>query len=219
MPDLSFSVEGADPVAFAAAPLLALKLRVTNADEDEAVHSVMLQCQVRLDVAHRRYTPTEQDHLADLFGPPHRWGQTLRSLLWARVIALVPPFTGTTTVDLHVPCTFDFNIATTKYFHGLNGGDVPLSLLFSGTIFFAPADSADGALQVAQLPWDKEATARLPVQVWKEMMERYYPNTAWLCLRRDVFDRLYRYKSDHSLPTWEQALEDLLRTAEQGVTP
>ena len=47
------------------------------------------------------------------------------------------------------------------------------------------------------------------------MMERYYPNTAWLCLRQDVFDRLYRYKSRRGLPTWEQALEGLLPPAEK----
>ena len=27
------------------------------------------------------------------------------------------------------------------------------------------------------------------------MMEHYYPNSAWLCLRKDIFDRLFAYKS------------------------
>jgi hypothetical protein len=44
-------------------------------------------------------------------------------------------------------------------------------------------------------------------------MDAYYPNVAWLQLRRDVFDRLYEFKSRGSIPTWEQALERLL-TAE-----
>jgi hypothetical protein len=117
-------------------------------------------------------------------------------------------------VDLPVPCTFDFNVAAAKYFYALDEGGVPLSLLFSGTIFH---EREGAGLQVAQIPWDKEVTFHLPVRVWKEMMEQYYPNTAWLCLRRDVFDRLYQYKSRHGLPTWEQALEDLLPPAvEQG---
>jgi hypothetical protein len=41
-------------------------------------------------------------------------------------------------------------------------------------------------------------------------MDHYYPNSAWLCLRKDVFDRLYEYKRQRGLPTWEQALESLL---------
>jgi hypothetical protein len=75
--------------------------------------------------------------------------------------------------------------------------------MFSGTAFY---ESENGALQVEQVPWDREANFRLPVAVWKEMMERYYPNTAWLCLRRDAFEQLYNYKVRHGLPTWEQAI-------------
>ena len=117
-------------------------------------------------------------------------------------------------VDLPVPCTFDFNLAVTKYFHALEpaGEGIPLCLLFSGTIFH---EGQDGLLHVAQIPWEKEARYNLPAGVWKEMMDLYYPNSAWLCLRRDVFDRLARYKAGKMLPTWEQALERLLDVAEQ----
>ena len=59
-----------------------------------------------------------------------------------------------------------------------------------------------GALQVSQIPWDKEARYRLPVHVWQQMMDLYYPNTAWLCLRKDVFDRLYHYKVRRGIPTF-----------------
>jgi hypothetical protein len=110
-------------------------------------------------------------------------------------------------VDLPVPCSADFNVAAAKYFYALEGGEVPLCLLFSGTIFYA---AADGALQVAQIPWEKETDFRLPVRVWQDMMNAYYPKTAWLYLRKDVFDRLYRYKTRRGLPTWEQALDSLL---------
>jgi hypothetical protein len=41
-------------------------------------------------------------------------------------------------------------------------------------------------------------------------MDAYYPNLACLHLRRDVFDRLYRYKIERGIPTWEAALEGLL---------
>src|SRR5206468_2382419 len=115
--------------------------------------------------------------------------------------------------DLPVPCTFDFNVAAAKYFYALEDGEIPLCLLFSGTIFYA---GDGGALQVVQISWEKEVNYRLPVSVWKRMMDLYYPNTAWLCLRQDVFDRLYQYKSRRMLPTWEQALESLLSGAEAG---
>ncbi|MEP6637649.1 MAG: DUF6084 family protein, partial [Acidobacteriota bacterium] len=118
---------------------------------------------------------------------------------------------GSALVDLPVPCTVDFNVAAAKYFAALEDGEVPLNLMFSGTVFY---EGADGALQVEQIPWDREAKYRLPVSVWKEMMDIYYPNMAWLCLRRDVFERLSQYKMDRGIPTWEAALESLLPSEE-----
>jgi hypothetical protein len=160
-----------------------------------------------IEPARRRYVTEEQKRLHDLFGEPERWSQTLRSMLWTHASTVVSAFSESASVDLQVPCSFDFNVAATKYFAGLEDGEVPLSFLFSGTVFYA---GESGALQVAQIPWDKEARFRLPVKVWKAMMDIYYPNSAWLCLRRDVFDRLYQYKVDRGLPTWEQTLDALL---------
>ncbi len=199
---------------YAAAPLLALKLSITNADAAELIQSVALRCQIQLEVTRRRYSATEQERLLDLFGEPERWGQTLRTMLWTHVSVVVPPFTGSTVVDLPVPCTFDFTVAATKYFAGLDDGEIPLCLLFSGTVFY---EAAEGALQTTQISWEKEAKYRLPVQVWQQMMDMYYPNLAWLSLRRDVFDRLAQYKRQRGLPTWEQTLESLLAgSAETG---
>ncbi len=217
MPDLNFRVEGAEAVAFTAAPLLHFKLAIADAaPEPSQIHSVLLHCQIRIEPARRRYTPQEQPRLLDLFGEPHRWGQTLRNMLWTQVDVAVPSFTGSTRIDLPVPCTFDFNVAGTKYFQALEEGEVPLLLLFSGTIFHA---GAGGPLQVMRISWEKEATYRLPVRVWREMMDLHYPNTAWLCLRRDVFDRLYQHKVRHGLPTWEQAVQSLLPAESEPVRP
>ena len=214
MPDLSFQIEKAEPQRFTVAPTLLFKLRITNAAPNETVHSVALRCQIQLEVTRRQYTPTDQDQLKDLFGEAERWGQTLKTLLWTHASVVAPAFQDTAVVDVPVPCTFDFNVAATKYFHGLGDGDVPLNFLFSGTVFYA---DADGALQVAPIPWDKEARFRLPVNSWHEMMEIYYPNTAWLCLRRDVFERIYQFKVEHGIPTWEQALERILPALEETV--
>jgi len=209
MPDLEFQIEGVQAIPYAATPQLAFKLRITQsaAEQSPAIHNILLRCQVRIEPAQRRYQPDEQEGLHELFGEPHRWGQTLRSMLWTNTVTSVPAFADDTLIDLILPCTYDFNVAATKYFAALEAGDVPLSFLFSGTIFYAGADLA---LQTAQISWEKEATFRLPVSVWKQMMELYYPNTAWLCLRKDLFDRLSAFKSDNAIATWDQALERLL---------
>lgn len=213
MPDLNFQVEGAEVVPFAASPLLIFKLRLANADAEEMIQAIALRCQIQIEATRRRYTAPEQQRLHDLYGAPERWSQTLRTMLWTHASVMVPPFNGSTLVDLPVPCTFDFNVAATKYFAGLEDGEVPLCLLFSGTIFYA---GEEGAMQVAQISWSKEAKFRLSVQIWKEMMDSYYPNSAWLCLRRDVFDRLYQYKTGRGIPTWEQAMERVLTIVEES---
>lgn len=207
MPDLSFSVESAGAVTFAASPMLSFRLSVRNTGRDEKIQSVALRCQIQFEPTKRKYSASEQAQLFELFGEPERWGRTLRSMLWVHTSAMVPPFQGETTVEMPVPCTFDFNIAATKYFAGLDDGVVPLNLMFSGTVFF---ENADGVLQIEQIAWDKEAQFKLPIRVWREMMDHYYPNTAWLCLRRDVFERLYQYKMEHSIPTWERTIESLV---------
>jgi hypothetical protein len=206
VPELTFQLDKVEPLLFAASPQLVFKVRITSASQ-EPIHTIALRCQVRIEPARRQYQGEEPARLRELFGTRERWGQTLKSMLWTHTSAIVPAFTGATVADVPVPCTFDFNIAATKYFDALQEGEVPLLLLFSGTVFFA---AEDGALQVAQVPWSAEAPFRLPVAVWKEMMEHYYPNSAWLCLRKDVFDRLHRFKVDAGLPTWEQTLESLL---------
>jgi hypothetical protein len=205
MPDLTFQIETVEPTPGAATPQLSFKVRITNAIA-EPIHSVALRVQVQIEPVRRRYTPAEHEHLKELFGEPERWSQTLRPLLWTNVNVSVPAFTGSTVVDVPVPCTFDFNVAVTKYIYGLENGDLPTILLFSGTVFHAGAVG----LQIAQIPWDREASYRLPISVWKQMMDTYYPNTAWLCLRREVFEQLNEFRSRNGLPTWEQALERLL---------
>ena len=208
MPNLRFQIEGASVVPFAAAPTLSLKMQIKNAAADETIHTIALRCQIQIEVTRRRYTREEQERMLDLFGTPDRWSQTLRSLLWTNLNMVVPGFPGRSTIaDLQVPCTFDFNVAATKYFEGLTDGDIPLNIMFSGTVFYAPPGSG---LRVAPISWEQEAKFKLPVRVWREMMDSYYPNSVWLNLRRDVFDRLYRYKMQHGIPTWEQTLEEVL---------
>ena len=207
MPELHFQIEGAEAVPHAATPLIALKLRITNFPATETIHAITLRCQVQIEPAKRRYVPNEQEKLLDLFGTPERWARTVKPLLWMNTSVAVPRFTGELLVDLELPCTFDFNVAATKYFHALNSGDIPVAVMFSGTLFY---EGPNGALQISQVPWDRECIYRLPVSVWKDMMEMHHPNSAWLCLRRDTFEQLYNSKVRHGLPTWEQAIAKAL---------
>jgi hypothetical protein len=207
MPELQFQIEGAEAVAYSAVPIVALKLRISNQTEGQAIHSLMLKCQVQIEPAKRRYLQPEQEKLSDLFGDPSRWSRTVKPLHWMNTTVAVQGFTGSVVVDMELPCTYDFNVAATKYFHALDDGEIPLCVMFSGTVFY---QGENGALQVTQIPWDREAYVRLPVAVWKQMMDMHFPNSAWLSLERDTFEQLYEYKKRHGLPTWEHAIMRML---------
>jgi hypothetical protein len=214
MPDLSFEVVSAEAPAFAAVPTLIFKLRVDNASEEAQIHGVFLRCQIQINVTRRRYSAEAQARLLEVFGEPKRWRETLRSLLWTHASTVVPQFSESIIVDLPVPCTYDFEVVSTKYFNALEEGDIPLNFLFSGTIFY---EGEEGNLQIAQISWSKEASFHLPVVLWQEMMQRYYPNSAWIHLQKDVFDRLYRYKATQSFPTWEEVMVSLLQASGEEV--
>ncbi|CAN5779607.1 DUF6084 family protein [soil metagenome] len=213
MPDLAFRIEGAEVLEYAAVPSLSFKLRIENLD-DEPIRSVSLNTQVRIAATQRHYEEAEQDRLLELFGEPSRWGTTLRSLLWTHTVVQVPAFSGSTVVDMPVTCTYDLEVVAAKYFHALEDGEAPLEFLFSGTVFYA---GEDGRMQITRISWEKEAEFKMPVRLWKEMMERYFPNSAWLRLRRDAFDQLYDYKTRMGLPTWEATVESLMRASEPEV--
>jgi hypothetical protein len=207
VPELSFTVAGAEPMRFAVAPQLMIKLRIESAPAAQPIQAILLRCQVQIDAAGRDYSEAEQERLQAQFGGPARFRQSLRSLLWTQASVTVPAFTGSVEAELHLPCSYDFNQAATNLFHALRDGEVPLTLLFSGTLFFS---DERGALQVAPLPWTQEATYRLPARVWQETMAHYHPNSVFLSLRSDIFERLRRYQSRAGLPTLEQTVERLL---------
>src|SRR3954471_10187460 len=133
MPDPAFKVEGAEFLEFAAVPSLVFKLRMENLEE-EPIRSVALNTQIRIAATQRHYDTVEQERLLEVFGEPHRWGNTLRSLLWTHTTLQVPRFSGSTVVDMPIPCTYDLEVVAAKYFYALEDGEVPLEFLFSGTV-------------------------------------------------------------------------------------
>jgi hypothetical protein len=208
MAELVFDCLDARPDRWAASPTLVFRLRIAEAS-GQRVHTIALRCQLRIEPQRRRYSPEESEGLLDLFGEPARWGETLKPLQFTNVSLMVPGFAGSVEVDLPVPCTYDFEVAAAKYLHALDDGEVPLLLLFSGTVFA----KGDGGMTVDQVPWHKEASYRMPVKVWRELMDLYFPNSAWIRVRRDTLDALQRYKSRQALPSWDDVLEALLGRA------
>jgi hypothetical protein len=194
--------------------MLIFKMRIANAIEEEQIQNINLKCQIMLTVTRRRYNGEEKAKLQELFGKPERWGSTLRTFLWTHVTTVVPRFSGSTIVDLPVPCSYDFEVVSTKYFNALEEGEIPLTFLFSGTIFY---QGEAGNLQIGQISWSKEASYRLPVALWKEAIEASFPNSAWIRMQKDVFDQLYQYKITHGLITWEDVLTRLLRASGEEV--
>jgi hypothetical protein len=204
VPELAFSVTGATRVEHAAVPTLRFALRI---ESGEPIRSVLLDVQIQIPARRRGYDAAAHDRLFELFGPVADWGTTLRTLLWTRTTLVVPPFEGETVVNLDVPCSYDLEVAASRYMDALADGEVPLEFLFSGSVFYS---GAGGALQTTRLSWESEAEYRLPVRVWKETMERYFRGTAWVRLRKDSFDRLSAYKSRNALATWDDALDALM---------
>jgi hypothetical protein len=205
---LSFAVEGADRVEHTAVPTLRFALRVAAA-EGQAIKSVLLDTQIQIAARRRRYDDAAQERLFELFGAPAGWGSTLRTLPWTRLTTVVPPFTGSTLVDLPVPCSYDLQVVASRYFDALADGDVPLEFLFSGTVF---ASGPGGMLQATRISWESDAEYRFPVAVWQETMERYFRGTAWIRLEKRAFDRLTAYRS--RFMTWEAAVDALLEGRE-----
>jgi hypothetical protein len=210
MSNMTFEVLGAQAEAHAAVPTIMLRVGVTDTG-GRNVHALVLRCQIRIEPQRRRYQREEQDRLYDLFGETARWGESLRPFLWTHVATTVSGFTGSTEFDLPVECSYDFEVAAAKYLHALAGGDIPLILLFSGTLF----TRGERGFAAEPVSWNSEASFRLPVAVWRDLMDLYYPNSGWLRLRRDTIDRLQRFKSSQAVPTWDQALDVLLNAVER----
>ena len=209
-PALAFSVLGAARVEYAATPTLAFSLRV-DGPEGRAIRAVMLDTQLQIAARRRHYDEAAHERLTELFGPVKDWGTTLHTLLWTRTTLTVPPFTGSKVVELPVACSYDMEVLASRYLDALADGAVPLEFLFSGTVFYA---GDGGQLQAGRISLEHDAEYRLPVRVWRETMDHYFPGAAWLRLRKESFDRLCAYKARNALPSIDDALDALLERGE-----
>lgn len=205
-PDLEFTVVGARPVRYAAAPMLALDLQITEPN-GLPVYMLALTINLMIEPARRSYDEQTRERLIELFGTPDRWAVTTRSLVWSALDVVVPAFTGSTTVMVPIACHYDLELAAAKYLHSLPDGEAPLALHFNGMVYY-PGD--DGGLQMVLIPWTKSIDFRMPVAVWRETVEHYYPNTGWVALRSQTLEALQRAKLQRGLPTLDAAISELL---------
>jgi hypothetical protein len=205
MTALSFDVLDVVPQEFASSPHLLFRMRVSETS-GAVVHAIALRCQLRIEPQRRPYDPAEQEGLADLFGTPDRYGSTLKPFLWTHATAMVQGFEGSREFELPVACTYDFEVSGTKYIHALRGGDIPVVLLFSGTVF----TRGSSGFAVEQLSWSLEAEHRLPVRVWHQLMDLYFPGSGWIRLDRHTIDALARYRTARGLTSWEETIAALI---------
>jgi hypothetical protein len=212
MAELTFDCTGGRAEPYAVTPSMSLTLRISETS-GTPVDAIALRCQIRIEPVRRRYSAAEAQRLKDLFGETERWADTLKPLQFTTVSVMVPGFRGSTEIDLPIALSYDLEIGSARYFASLESGEIPLLLLFSGTVF----STADGRIQVQQVPWSKEAVLRLPVSTWREAIDAHFPNTAWIKMSRHTLDDLERFKTSRALPTWDATLSALL--AEAAVAP
>ncbi|HEX3283523.1 MAG TPA: DUF6084 family protein [Mycobacterium sp.] len=205
MTDVTFAVVGVEPEPYAVTPVLNARLGIA-AVGDDPIHTIALRAAVRIEPMRRGYSDEEAAGIVDLFGPRERWATTLHTFQWLQTSAMVQGFSGATQVNLPLECTYDFEVAASKYLHALRDGAVPLQFLFSGTIF---SQGARG-FAVQQVPWDREDHFEMPVSVWRDLMQQHYPNTGWLRLDRDTLDGLAAYRSARGLLSLDEAVTSLL---------
>jgi hypothetical protein len=206
LPEPEFWVLGCEPVPHAAAPTLAFRLRVRDRSELE-VYAVALTVQIHLEPIQREHDDEVRERLRDVFGEPERWGDTARSVMWARHDVLVNGFNGSTSFELTVPCSSDLELATARWFEAVDDGDAPLTFHFSGSVFYR---AESDRLQVTLVPWTAEAQFRLPVATWKAAVG---DGGGLARLGGETFEALRRHRLERGLPTLDAAVSDLLESA------
>jgi len=206
MSALAVAIVNARPSAQTAAPAIVFRLRIEHVTGGR-VHALALRCQVRIEPRGRKYTSDEQSRLYELFGDVSQWQRSLQPVTWAHAALMVPSFERHIEVDLPVACTYDLEVASAKYLHAARDGDVPLAFAFSGSIF---APDAGGSLTIEPVPWDLDATYRMPAGVWHAAMDQFFPGGGWLRLQRETIDRLQAFRGQHAVISWDEAIGLLL---------
>ncbi len=213
LPEPDFWVLGAEPVRRAAVPTLAFKMRANNTSGRE-VYAIVLTAQIQIEAAQRTYSEETRERLREIFGEPERWGDTARGVLWTREEHLVQGFADSVRFDIRVPLTIDAEIAAVKYFSAVQGGKVPLTFHFSGTVMYR---GETDRLQITQLAWTSEAKFELPIETWRQTIALHYPEGGVMRLGEATLEELRAFRVARGLPSLEAAVHELLEAARAEV--
>ncbi|HEV2088562.1 MAG TPA: DUF6084 family protein [Cryptosporangiaceae bacterium] len=205
---LSFSCTGARPEQYAASPTMLFDLTIREST-GVRVHAALLRAQLRIEPHRRRYSAEEAEGVHDMFGEVSRWGDTLKPIQLAMATLLTPAFTGELQIPLPVSFSYDIEVACNKYLNAMRDGEIPILMLFSGSVFY----QTDNGVQIDPVAWHEEANFRLPVAVWREMMDLHFPGQGWIQMRTDTIDALRRYRAKQADLTWDHTMERLLKDA------
>lgn len=206
VPEPEFEVVGARAEEHAASPTVVFSVRVREPSERE-VYTIALSTRILVDPTGRGYDDPARESLYDLFGPPETMAASMQSLVWGQAAVLAPSFSGETTFDVPIVCTYDLEVATAKYFASLADGVAPLDFHFNGTIFYA---GEHDRLQIVHVPWSCTARYRMPIAIWHKAVAARFAQTGWIRLHQDTLDRLRRRQTERSAPSFDAVVSDLL---------
>jgi hypothetical protein len=209
-PAPEFAIVGVEPQPSAATPMLVFEASVTETSGRE-IYTIALSAQIQIDADRRTYGPETRERLRDLFGRPERIPQTAGTLLLARIDTLVPSFSGEGSFTLALPCSADLELATTRYLSSLEGGSVPLTFNFSGTIFYCGEEER---LQLVQVPWSCTARYRLHASLWRDLMEKRHAASGFVRLQADTLELLRARRAERGHLTLDDTIVDALRDGE-----
>lgn len=196
MSTLAFELLGAAAESNPAMPALRLRVRLRAAGEP--VDALALRVRVQIEPWRRRYTDAERELLADL--------SATTALQWGEAAVMLGRFENETEFEVPLLCTYDLQVAASKYFTALEGGAVPVRLFFNGTIF----RGAPNGFTVEMLPWDLECAGEIPVATWQQAMDACFSGQGWIRIDRDAFDALRRYRASHNFPDWTATIQSLV---------
>ncbi len=205
-PEPEIEILSVEAVARVMAPTLNFRIRVDEPSK-RPIFMIALSAVITVEPSKRSYDDATRAKLIELFGEPERWATTTVNFRWTAFDTLVPAFTESTEIEVAIPCTYDLEVAATKYFYGLTDGHAPVRFHFSGRIYY---DAGEGRLQYVQVPWDCSVRFSMPVEAWQGAIAQAYPFRGWVPLDTSTIDRLQQLKVDRGLPTFDAAVDQLL---------
>jgi len=213
-PDPEFEITAVRALERAATPTLSFTARARDASGIQ-IYTIALTVMVTIEPGNRSYDPAARERLVELFGEPERWANTTGAFRWAQVDKLVPSFAGEVEFEIELPCTYDHEIAATKYLAGAADGVAPLRMHLNGTLFYR---GEDGQLQLMLLPWDRSIRFELPIATWRGMIADHYPESAWVRLSEGTLRRLTERKAQDGSPTFDACVADMLDATQEAGT-